>query len=466
MSDDVAPATASPALDVRDASTFLSRGRSERALDAVTFFLADVADGLGPFLVIDLTTRRGWTSSQAGLAMASLLVGTVAAQTLTGAWIDSTVHKRQAIVAAATSVAIASVALFFVNAPVLVCLLQGMTGVAVTIFPPAIAAVSLGLVGRARLPSRAGRNEACFHAGNVVSSFLAIMLHRIFGPIGIFLGVAAMALASASSALFLRESDIDHALARGADRDSGDCGLRQPAIAPLKALLRDRRILSFATAVVLFHFANAAMLPLVGQKLAHRSPANAPALMAVCIIVAQIAMIPVALLASRAAAFRRRPIFLVGFAVLPIRGILSTWSDSPQGLVANQVLDGVGAGIFGVMSLLVMADLTRGTGRFNFAQGLVATAIGLGAAASNFVTGVIVDRSGYDAGFHFLTGIAVIAAAVFVATVPETAWTSSCTTQPPEIRWQGDRPRPVTDAGERFASDEHFLSPRSRIETD
>ena len=429
MSDDVACASVSTVLNVCDESRILLRTRSERALDAVTFFLADVADGLGPFLVIDLTTRRGWTSSQAGLAMASLLVGTVATQTLTGAWIDSTAHKRRAIVAAALLVALASIALFFANTPVLVCLLQGMTGIAVTIFPPAIAAISLGLVGRARLPSRAGRNEACFHAGNVVSSILAILLHRIFGPIGIFLGVAAMALASASSALFLRESDIDHALARGADRDTGNGGLHDPEIASLKTLLRDKRILSFAAAVVLFHFANAAMLPLVGQKLAHRSPANAPALMAVCIIVAQIAMIPVALLASRAAAFGRRPIFLVGFAVLLIRGILSTWSDAPQWLVANQILDGVGAGIFGVMSLLVMADLTRGTGRFNFAQGLVATAIGLGAAASNFVTGLIVDRSGYDAGFLFLTGIAVTAAVVFAVTVPETTGASSDATQ-------------------------------------
>jgi MFS family permease len=113
-------------------------------------------------------------------------------------------------------------------------------------------------------------------------------------------------------------------------------------------------------------------------------------------------------------------VFLAGFAVLPIRGLLYTLTDSPAWLISNQILDGIGAGIFGVAALLVMADLTRGTGRFNFAQGIVATAIGLGAAASNFLTGLIVDRAGYNSGFVFLSSIAVVALALFALTVPET----------------------------------------------
>jgi MFS family permease len=162
------------------------------------------------------------------------------------------------------------------------------------------------------------------------------------------------------------------------------------------------------------------MLPLVGQKVGSQMPETASTLMAACIIVAQLAMIPVALLASRAAPYGRRPVFLVGFAVLPIRGLLYTLTDSPTWLISNQILDGIGAGIFGVAALLVMADLTRGTGRFNFAQGIVATAIGLGAAASNFLTGLIVDRAGYNSGFYFLSSIAVVALGLFALTVPET----------------------------------------------
>lgn len=398
---------------------FTSRWRSERALDALTFFLADVADGLGPFLVIDLTTRRGWSAGDAGFAMSMLLLGTVLSQSFTGAWIDKTYHKRRSITIAAIVVAICSVGIYFAPSEGSVFALQAVTGVAVTIFPPAIAAISLGLVGRNRLAARAGRNEACFHSGNVTAAGVAIGLSTIWGTVGIFYGVAAMALLSALSAQFINEADIDHELARGADRDDGD---RSATLIPMRELFRDRRIVWFTISVVLFHFANAAMLPLVGQKIGHALDSDkASTFMAVCIIVAQITMIPVALLASRFAANGRRAVFLVGFAVLPVRGFLYTMTDNSYALIAIQILDGVGAGIFGVAALLVMADLTRGTGRFNFAQGIVATSIGLGAALSNYLTGIIVDRAGYNTGFLFLSTIAVVALAVFYLTVPETA---------------------------------------------
>ena len=377
---------------------------SERWLDRLTFFLADVADGLGPFLIIDLTSRRGWTSAAAGRAMAMLLLGTVFSQTLTGAWIDQTRRKRLAIAVAATVVALASLGLYQVSSYGLILTLQVLTGVAVTVFPPAIAAVSLGLVGRSRLPARAGRNEACFHAGNVVSAGIAVVANRIFGSPGVFYVVAGMATLAAICAWQIREEDIDHQLARGADNQDGGV-----TVMPIRQLLTDPRIIWFSVCVVMFHFANAAMLPLVGQKLGRQSAANAPALMAICIVVAQLVMVPVALLASRFAKYSRRSVSLIGFAVLPIRGWLYTMTDAPGFLIANQILDGVGAGIFGVVALLVMADLTQGTGRFNFAQGLVATAIGLGAAASNYMTGLIVDKAGFNAGFQFLSMIALVA---------------------------------------------------------
>ena len=385
--------------------------RSERVLDALAFFLADVADGLGPFLVIDLTTRRGWSSAEAGTAMAMLLLGTVLTQAFTGAWIDRTRFKRGAITVASVIVALSSLGLYYVSSHVAVLALQAMTGVAVTIFPPALAAISLGLVGRGRLPARAGRNEACFHAGNVASAGLAIGANWLFGSPGVFYVVAITAALSAICAQFVREDDIDHNLARGADGD--DHNLH---VVPIQSLLSDRNLLWFSAAVILFHFANAAMLPLVGQKLGSRSPDAAPTFMALCIVVAQIAMVPVAILASRKAAHGRRNIFLIGFAILPIRGFLYTLTDAPTLLVANQVLDGVGAGIFGVVSILVIADLTHGTGRFNLAQGLISTATGVGAAASNYLTGLIVDRAGYDAGFYFLATVAILALFVFAAT--------------------------------------------------
>lgn len=387
---------------------------SERALDATTFFLADVADGLGPFLVIYLTSRQHWSSGDAGIAMSMMLLGTVLAQTLSGAWIDRTRHKKVILTVCSLIVGCTSIALYHFPTKPAIFGLQFLTGMVVTIFPPAIAAMSLGIVGRDRLPQRAGRNEACFHAGNVTAAGLAAVVGW-YSQMGIFYAVALMALVSAISVQFIREADIDHELACGGD------GMDESARAvPLITLLSDARLLRFVVAVVLFHFANAAMLPLLGQKVAANHPESASSLMAICILVAQLAMVPVALIASRAAVLGRRPVFLVGFAVLPIRGLIYTLTDNPYFLIANQLLDGVGAGIFGVVALLVMADLTRGTGRFNFALGVVATATGLGAALSNLLTGMVVDRAGFNAGFLFLTAVAVGAATMFALAVSET----------------------------------------------
>ncbi len=423
QAEDVSQLSLSPATNAGDSSpTTLLTWRSERFLDGLTFFLADVADGLGPFLVIDLTTRRDWTASQAGMAMSALLVGTIICQTFTGAWIDRTRYKRQAISIAAILVAAASVGLYRASSVAGVLSLQVLTGMAVTVFPPAIAAISLGIVGRKRLASRAGRNEAFFHAGNVASAVVALLAARLIGSMGVFYVAALMAILSATVAQFIRESDIDHNLARGADHDAGEViGSEMVKVSSPWSLLHDRRLLWLAVSVVLFHFANAAMLPLVGQKVGHRSDSTtATSLMALCIIVAQITMVPVALLASRRAVFGRRHVFLLALFVLPIRGLLYVLTDSHWLLIGIQVLDGVAAGIFGVVVLLMIADLTQGTGRFNFAQGLMATAIGLGAAASQYLTGLIVDSGGYNAGFLFLSIVAIAASATFYFTVPET----------------------------------------------
>ena len=78
------------------------------------------------------------------------------------------------------------------------------------------------------------------------------------------------------------------------------------------------------------------------------------------------------------------------------------------------------AGIFGVIAVLIASDLTRGTGRFNLAQGLVALSVGVGAALSNASAGYIVQAFGYPTGFLSLTGIAGAALAFFALRMPET----------------------------------------------
>lgn len=179
--------------------------------------------------------------------------------------------------------------------------------------------------------------------------------------------------------------------------------------------------MTFAVSVVLFHLANAAMLPLVGQKSSDGMKEGAAVLMSACIIAAQVVMVPVAILASRLAEnWGRKPVFLVGFGILPVRGLLYCLSINPYFLVGVQLLDGIGAGIFGVVSVLVVADLTKGTGRFNFTQGSLATATGVGAGLSNLLAGFVVTSAGFDAGFCTLSAIATVAAIFFALAMPET----------------------------------------------
>jgi MFS family permease len=243
-----------------------------------------------------------------------------------------------------------------------------------------------------------------------------------------------MAAASIVAVSLIREGDIDHDLARGAD-DGDEDGREAVGV---RELFKDRRIGIFIASVALFHFANAAMLPLVGQKSSDGLKDGAAVLMSACIIAAQVVMVPVALASSRlAATWGRKPVFLIGFAVLPARGLLYCLSVNPYYLVGVQLLDGIGAGIFGVVSVLVVADLTKGTGRFNLTQGAVATATGVGAGLSNLLTGFVVKAAGFNAGFVTLAAIAGGAALFFALAMPETrrsrgAWPK--TRRPPPCR--------------------------------
>jgi MFS family permease len=210
---------------------------------------------------------------------------------------------------------------------------------------------------------------------------------------------------------------IDHDVARGMDHRPGQA---HPPPSGFAVLLHDRRLLIFAAAMVIFHLANAAMLPLVGQELALQNTDVGTALMATCIVAAQLVMVPMAYLAgAKADSWGRKPIFLFGFAVLTARGFLYTLSDNSHWLVGVQILDGVGAGIFGALFPLVVQDLTHGTGRFNVSLGAVTTAWGVGAALSNIVAGWIVVVAGYHAAFLALGAVAGLGLLLYLAAMPE-----------------------------------------------
>jgi MFS family permease len=216
-------------------------------------------------------------------------------------------------------------------------------------------------------------------------------------------------------------SEIDHRAARGlgADDDDPADGERPSG---LRVIFESRPLLIFTAAITLFHFANAAMLPLVGERLSQGRDQTGSLFMAACIVAAQAVMIPMAaIVGAKADLWGRKPLLLVGFAVLPVRGVLYTLFDDPLYLVSIQLLDGIGAGLFGALFFIVIDDLTEGTGHYSLALGASGAAWGVGAALSNVVAGALVDRAGFDAAFLFLAAVATLAFLLLWLGMPESA---------------------------------------------
>ena len=393
-----------------------TKSANRTALDWLNFLLADVTGGVGPFLAIYLMSSQQWDAGHIGVVLTVGGIATVVARGPAGALVDGVQWKRTLIAASSVIVAIAVVITALVPQFWPVTIAQGAAGLADAVFPPAIAAISLGIFGRAMFTRRVGRNEAFNHLGNAASAIGAGLAGYLIAPVAVLWVVVALAAASLIAAYRIDGGAIDHRLARGAD--DGDADTKPNSITILFA---SRPLLLFTASITLFHFANAAMLPLLGEKLAQGHQAASSLFMAACIITAQVVMVPMALLVGhKADAWGRKPLLLVAFAVLPIRGLLYIVTQDPYALVSIQALDGIGAGIFGALFFVIIADLTEGTGHYNLALGASGACWGFGAALSNGVAGAVVDAAGYSAAFIFLAACAIIALLIFWFGVPET----------------------------------------------
>jgi len=390
------------------------------SLDALNFLLSDVRGALGPYLNVFLVTQQQWSQSTVGLVTALSGWLSLAMQTPIGAAIDTTPRKREAIVVTLAVLAVGAVGLFV--APRFWPVLTANAAMAVVgdVLAPAVAGLTLGLVQSQALARRLGRNAAFDHAGNVAIAAVAGAVGWLFSQRAVFLLAPVCAVLAAAAALSIPAAAIDARRARGAQE--GQEGESTPAVASPRVLLACRPLVIFGGCMLLFHSANAPLLPLVGQKLAFAHPTWATAMMSACIIAAQLVMMPLAVLVGRTAdTWGRKPLLLVGFGILPIRAVLYTVSNASAWLVGVQLLDGVGVGIGDALTPLLVADLMRGTGRYNLALGAVATMKGVGAATSGLVAGLIVDHFGYAAAFLTSGAVATVALAVLVLAMPETA---------------------------------------------
>ncbi len=389
--------------------------RSLRAVEGLNFFLADVQTGLGPFLAAYLASS-GWNPARVGFALTFGGLATVALQTPAGAVVDAMHRKRLLIAVSLGVLACGAVLLMLPVSTLSVYSAQLLIGGSAPFLAPAVAAITLGMVGARAFDKQFGRNQAFNSAGNVFTALLIAYSSFRFGYRSIFLIALAMVIPSLLALLAIDPQQIDYARARGSAAN-GD----GQKVEGLASLLRDRVLVLFLVCAFLFHLANAAMLPQLGEMLSKNNPKAAAPFMSACIIVTQaVIAVTASFIGKSAATHGRKPLLLVGFGILPVRGVLYTLSSASPYLIGVQVLDGVANAIFVIVSILVIKDRTEGTGRFNIAAGALATMVGIGAALSNTVGGVLIQHLGYHASFLGLAAIALAAFLLLWSNLPET----------------------------------------------
>ena len=389
--------------------------RPDRGLDLLNLLLALAGSAYGAFIPVYLT-GHAWTQTQIGLALTIGMIASMLCQIPAGLIVDFAGSHRRRIVALAI-VGIGITPLLFAVLPrhlpiLLAMILQAMAG---SLLTPALAAISLAVVGRDGLGERLGRNG---RYGSIGAGLGAIMMGVCVSAgfeAAIFLIAAALTL-PALWALLRVGRDLPapevEPIATEAETGGWLAGF---------ALLKDRRVLIFALCLALFQASSIAVLQLAAVQVTAQLGSRAGVVIAAFLLVPQIVVAWLAPWIGRAAErYGRRAVLLAGFATVPLRGMLFALVRNAYALVPVQVLEGAGGGVFGVMMPLVAADLTRKSGHYTLCFSMFGLAAGLGSAASTIGAGWITDHFGRPAAFWVLAGFGVAAVALVALAMPET----------------------------------------------
>lgn len=408
---------AADSAEVADAVGPSPSDASLRGLDGVNLLLAGALSGFGPYVAAFLA-EQNWTQQSIGFVLTAGGFAGLLSQLPGGALLDAIRSKRTAVALGAGMVAAGALIIAVrPNFPLVLAalVLQGITGGFLGL---AIVAISLGLVGNTALAERLGRNQRFASMGGVVAAGLMGLIAYFLSFRAIFFVAAALVLPLFVALNSIRPADIHFGRASCVPDHQGPS---KPPRIRLRSLWKNRGFLIFAGCVFLFQMANASMLPLAGEAFAYSKEALSSLIVSALIMVPQVIVAIIAPWAGRQAnTWGRRPLLLVGFAVLPIRALIFAWTSSPMILIVAQLLDGVSATMLGVLTALIVADLTAGTGRFNLAQGFVGTISGVGASLSTTLSGLLAGSLGRAAGFLGIAAVALAAALLLWLLMPET----------------------------------------------
>jgi MFS family permease len=397
-------------------SKHLPSRESQRGLDWFAFFLADLQTGWGPFVAVYLTSQS-WTQFDIGLI---LTVGTLSAMVLQiplGALVDRVPSKR--LLATIAVISIGSSALLLALWPTfsVVLIAKVLHAIASCLAGPVLGAISLGLVGHNLLSIRLGQNARFLSLGNAIAAGLMGGVGFYFSNRAIFVFTAALTLPTLIALAQIRPADINPDLARGGSPNQEGRAFSRT----LASVMCNHSLILFASIIILFQLANAAMLPIMAGSLTTRLPDWATAVIAMAILAPQFMVVAIApTIGALAQRWGRRPLLVICFVPLCIRGAVFAMSIDPFVIVAVQLLDGISAATLGVLVPLVIADTTRGTGHFNFAQGVIGVAVGIGASLGTTMAGYVADSFGDVVVFWVLGSVGAAGLLLAIAFMPET----------------------------------------------
>ena len=390
---------------------------SLHGLDGVNFFLAGILAGFGPYVAVYLADQK-WTQDKIGLVLSAGALAGLLSQVPGGELLDTVRSKRPLVALGAAMVAISAMIIEFWPSFPLVLIAQGLQGITGGLLGPAIAAISLGLVGHAALPERLGRNQRFASTGSLVAAALMGLVGYAFSYHAIFLLVIALALPLFVALARIHAADIHFGRSCGAPHHHTSA---RPPRAGRATLWKSPALLVFGACLFLFQLANASMLPLAGESLIYQGESRSSLVVSALIVLPQIVVAAIAPWIGRQAnQLGRRPLLLIGLGALPIRALLfALTTDSPL-LPVYQLLDGISGAVVGVLTPLVIADATNGTGRFNLGQGLVGTASGIGASLSTALFGFIAASFGSTVVFLSIASVGLVAVLILWFLMPET----------------------------------------------
>ncbi|GAX25865.1 hypothetical protein FisN_6Hh097 [Fistulifera solaris] len=438
---------------------------AKKGLRMSALFLGEVRDGLtminmqSAFLIVS----KQYTEKQAGILFFVFGMSQFLFQAPAGYLYDYTEQKVLWLSTAAVSTTLLTVITAMFAAPnggnlAFMILIKFLQGAVTSFIPPGLNSITRGIVGGNGMTEQVSVNEMMNHLGTAIIVFIGSLVgYYMYPSLGLLFLVSPIACLGALLSLqSIPKQDIDHAAARGLEstaeqstdnnyvsaedsKASADGAADSDVIMAAQAespwtVLRDPILLLFILAVFLFHMSNGTVLPLVMQTLALGGGGGGILMSGLCIIVAQLFMVASARTCGEySGKYGRKKLFLIGLFSVPVRCLILTLLvrlRDTQGLegstllkvviLSTQMLDGVGAGVFGTMYILVTSDLSQGSGRFSFILGLTTAAMSIGGTVSGYLGEALAQDLGYESAFFILMILSLAPALLYTFFMPET----------------------------------------------